>query len=289
MSTRRRLAGMTIDPGDRQLIARLEWAEAAGLLDLYRASIEAGTAVGAYASDMRGIAVVALDVVDSAFFNRALGLGSVRPPADEDVTKISDAFRARGRRDTLIQVPAEVTTPELAGWLEAVGYRRSRSWVKLWHGLEGALPEPATDLRVEQVGPEHAADFAEVVTEAMGMPASVRATVAPMMGRERWRHYAAFDGDTLVSTAAMFVDGQTAWLGFGATREAARGRGGQSALFARRLRDARALGCTLAVTETGEETEEAPVNHSYRNMLRSGFTLAYARPNWRRVDGGPQA
>ncbi len=67
----------------------------------------------------------------------------------------------------------------------------------------------------------------------------------------------------------MFVTEGVAWLGFGATREAARGRGGQSALFATRLREARDQGCRWAITETGEETPEEPVNHSYRNMLRS--------------------
>ena len=81
----------------------------------------------------------------------------------------------------------------------------------------------------------------------------------------------------------MFVTEDVAWLGFGATLEAARGRGGQSAMFATRLADARAQGCRWAVTETGEETEEEPVNHSYRNMLRSGFRLAYARRNWVRT------
>ena len=55
-------------------------------------------------------------------------------------------------------------------------------------------------------------------------------------------------------------------------------------------RDARAQGCRWAITETGEETEEEPVNHSYRNMLRAGFRLAYARRNWvRTLDRGPVA
>ena len=81
----------------------------------------------------------------------------------------------------------------------------------------------------------------------------------------------------------MYIADDVAWLGFGATLEAARGRGGQSAIFAARLRDAKAAGCRWAITETGEETEEEPVNHSYRNMLRSGFRLAYARRNWVRT------
>jgi len=40
-----------------------------------------------------------------------------------------------------------------------------------------------------------------------------------------------------------------------------------------------ALGCKWFVTETGEETADEP-NPSYHNMLRSGFELAYLRPNY---------
>jgi hypothetical protein len=85
----------------------------------------------------------------------------------------------------------------------------------------------------------------------------------------------------------MYLTEGVAWLGFGATLEVARGRGGQSALFAERLRDARDQGCRWAVTETGEESDEEPVNHSFRNMIRAGFKLAYARRNWVRIEGGP--
>ena len=48
-------------------------------------------------------------------------------------------------------------------------------------------------------------------------------------------------------------------------------------------RDARDLGCRWAITETGAESDERPINHSYRNMVRMGFRLAYARQNWFRV------
>ena len=95
-----------------------------------------------------------------------------------------------------------------------------------------------------------------------------------------------FDGDTPVSTAAMRIADGVAWFGFGATSESHRGRGGQSAMFARRLRDARDAGCRFAIVETGKETAEDP-NPSYRNMVRSGFQLAYFRHNW--VRKGPAA
>ena len=268
---------------DADLVARLEWAEAAAFLSFYAAAEAAGSSIGAHAEQVDGVALATLDVLDAAFFNRAIGLGTVAPPTRTAVDAVSGAFRSRGRKQSLIHVPREVTTSALEGWLGEAGYRRGRNWVKLWHALD-VLPEPATSLRIEQVGQDRADAFADIVVEAMGFPPLVAPLATHAIGAPGWRHYLGFDGDEPVSAAAMFVDGATAWLGFGATREAARGRGGQSALFARRLRDARELGCTMAVTETGEETAEEPVNHSYRNMLRSGFTLAYARPNWVRLE-----
>ena len=119
--------------------------------------------------------------------------------------------------------------------------------------------------------------------EAFGLPPEASVIASAVVGRQGWSHFLAYDGDAAVSAAAMFVTEGVAWLGFGATREAARGRGGQSALFATRLREARDQGCRWAITETGEETPEEPVNHSYRNMLRAGFHLAYARQNWVRI------
>jgi hypothetical protein len=105
------------------------------------------------------------------------------------------------------------------------------------------------------------------------------------VGRPGWTHYLGFDGELPVAAGAMYVIDDIAWLGFGATLESHRGRGGQSAIFHRRLADARTLGCRLAFTETGPDSDEEP-NHSYRNMVRLGFQLGYHRPNWVRRPAG---
>jgi GNAT superfamily N-acetyltransferase len=273
-------------PTDPQLTIRLEEAEAHASVSCYRAAEVARTDIGPHTALANGVPVIALDVVDSAFFNRALGLATTAPASAATVDAISTTFRTWGRTQSMIQVPVEVTTPELEGWLGAAGYRSSRNWVKLWHDLR-QVPEVTSSLRVERIAPRDAAAFGEIVVDAFGMPSIVAPLATCPVGSAGWIHYLGFDGDTPVAAGAMHIDGDTAWLGFGATLEAARGRGGQSAIFAARLRDARDAGCTLAVTETGEETAEDPVNHSYRNMVRLGFNLAYARPNWLRTEPPP--
>ena len=140
-----------------------------------------------------------------------------------------------------------------------------------------------TDLRIERVGSEWADEFARIgVIDAYGFPDVVAGVASRSVGRQGWTHYLSFDGDTPVASAAMRIEDGVAWLGFGATQETHRGHGGQSAMFALRLRDARDAGCRFARTETGKDTPDDP-NPSYRNMVRSGFELAYPRHNWVRL------
>lgn len=68
-------------------------------------------------------------------------------------------------------------------------------------------------------------------------------------------------------------------LDWGATDPACRRRGGQSALLARRVREALTHGCRLMVTTTGEAVPGDP-QHSYHNIQRAGFAEAHLRANW---------
>jgi hypothetical protein len=111
------------------------------------------------------------------------------------------------------------------------------------------------------------------------MPAGFGPLVSGLLGRPGWHHYAAFDGEQLVATGAVSIWNGIDMLGFGATLPSHRGRGAQGALMARRIRDGIALGCRWLTTETGEDTP-GQSNPSYRNMLRTGFRLAYVRPNY---------
>lgn len=223
-----------------------------------------------------------LAAVDNAFFNRAVGIGTDETATEDDIEATSRFFVDLGVTESMAYL-APAVEEEAAGWLEKRGYRRGRRWVKMWRELDVELPEPVTSLRIERIDRSRAGDFVSVVLEGFGMPPEVAPIAGETIGRPGWSHYLGYDGEAPVSVAAMYVVEGVAWLGYGATLEAARGRGGQSAMFATRLADALDQGCRWAITETGEETEENPVNHSYRNMLRAGFHLAYARRNWVRV------
>jgi GNAT superfamily N-acetyltransferase len=84
------------------------------------------------------------------------------------------------------------------------------------------------------------------------------------------RYLARVEGEA-VGEAAMRIDGDLAQLAGAGTRPQARGRGVQKALLQRRLADARAAGCSLAVVTT------APGTRSQDNVMRRGFALLYTR------------
>jgi hypothetical protein len=121
--------------------------------------------------------------------------------------------------------------------------------------------------------------FGSVIAAGFDMPSPMAGWLAALVEREDWQCYLAWDGGIAIGGAAYYLRSETAWLGVGATRPEGRRRGAQSALLARRIADASDPGATLLTAETGKPLpgEDHP---SYRNILRSGFSIAYERANW---------
>ena len=139
---------------------------------------------------------------------------------------------------------------------------------------------PPTTLRLVRVGPAEAADFGRITASAYGLPAAA-APWAAQAHELGWDCWLAVDGDEPVAAAGVFMSEGAAYLGFAATLAEHRGKGAQGALLAARIEHARAAGCDLLVTETGEHRDDLPSN-SYRNILRAGFTEVAVRANWLR-------
>jgi hypothetical protein len=265
----------------------LEMSEALAYRDNATAAAEVpANPAGASCAAIGGGVAFALTVIDFGFFNRVVGLGTAQPATEDDVESASQFFVHLGLGQSVVHAAPGARPDELVGWLNARGYVAGARWVKLWHDLQ-EIGAPNPMLRIERIGASQAEAWGDVVMATFEMPEPVRPITTATIGRAGWIHYLGFEGDTPVSTAAMRLEGDVAWLGYGGTLEAFRGRGWQTAMFLQRLVDARDRGCWLAITETGEETEKSPVNHSYRNMVRTGFELAYARQNWVRVPTQP--
>jgi GNAT superfamily N-acetyltransferase len=80
----------------------------------------------------------------------------------------------------------------------------------------------------------------------------------------------AFDGGTPVGTSMLMICGEWAYLGWAAVRPEFRGRGGQRAMIAERLRLAARHGCRWCVSETVDF-----ITHSLDNLRALGFVERY--------------
>lgn len=258
---------------------RLEAIESEMVADLWASAPPSLARTHGIRAERRGALLrLAVETVDHPFFNRVLGIGLDGAVDVRALEGCARAYREAGTRRFMFQILPHVLDAALVGELEALGFVSLRGWAK--HvGTPHSTPEVRCDLRIARVGPEAAAAFSEICAEGFSVPAELRPWLEATVGRPCWHHYLAYDGDAPVACGAFFVHDAVATLTFAATRPAARGRGAQSALIVRRLRDAADLGCREVVTETDEELPERP-NPSYHNVVRLGLPVCFVRTNW---------
>jgi hypothetical protein len=260
---------------DAALARMVETTEAVAYADLLRAA-PAGWSCIAEETDAGWLLVA--PALDTLLFNRILGCGLGAPVPRKQLLSSIARLHSAGVRNYGVQLSPQAESDAVRTWLAEAGLNSRDRWTKVYRAAGAASPVE-TDLRIETATENHADAFAEVTTNGFGMPAAWRPWIASTVGRPRWRHYLAWDGDEPMAAAALFVHDDVGWLGVASTLPAARRRGAQGALMARRLEDGHTLGCRWFVTETGEDLPARP-NPSYRNMMRAGFAVAYHRQNF---------
>lgn len=240
--------------------------------------IEAEAVADAFGPDAYRVAgaVCSLQAdVDDVMINRVIGLGVAEPATAAALDRIGEVYRSV--RHSIALAPC-AEPADLASMLRERGYEPGYAWVKFWRPTAGP-PAAVSELRVERIGPQRAAEFTAVLAAGFEIPQAVTAMLEHLPDRPGWGWYLASDGDTPVACGAVFIRGEYAWLGQAATLPQHRRRGGQSALLAARIAAAHAAGAAVAVTETGELVDGRPAN-SHRNIVRAGFEPAYLRPNY---------
>jgi hypothetical protein len=188
-------------------------------------------------------------------------------------------FREAGQEKFIVQIPPAPNAAHMEALARAEGLSsHPLAWAK-FHRETSTAPRIETAFSIREVGPEAKDDFAQTAIAGFGMPATMAMWLSQIVGRPGWHAYVSYDGDAPAGTGALYVKGDFAWCGIGATRPEMRKRGGQSALLARRVADAAKYGAKHVATETGVPQEGQPAP-SYKNILASGFDVAYVRPNW---------
>lgn len=265
---------MTLDD-----FVQLENAEFEAYTDLYRAAPQDVRA--AHAVDVRQVGAATCltcrGIEPAAIFRRAVGLGVGRATSEPELDDVLAHMNAHGLTYAVPVAPHSQPSA-LASWLERRGFTRGYAWMKFRRPCDG-LPQAVSDLEIRVIGRELGGEFGRVVAEGFGLLPALAPWVGALAGRPNWVCVMAFAVATPVAAGAVYVNGEYAWLGLGATLASHRRRGAQGALLARRLSEAAARGARVAVTETGKRLPDKP-SSSYRNILRAGFEEMYLRQNY---------
>jgi len=256
-----------------------ESIERAALADLHAAAPEETRRLLGLNLETIGTALVAIATREpNILLNRTIGPGVEAPDTQEVVRAIASRYADDGVERYFLHLHPDARPPELREWMARAGLVRYRGWAKFHRG-PAAPPGSRSELRVQRVGTEHAVEFGRIAAEGFGLSEAAIPLLASLVDRPGWHLYMSFAGDTPAGTGAMFVREEAAWLDWGSTLPAYRGRGGQGMVLCRRIRDALALGCRTLLTTTGEEVAGDP-QHSYKNIVRTGFRPVYVRENF---------
>lgn len=272
---------------DRAIIIAAERAERAALTDLHAAA-SSGDArqLGLGLESIDGALVSIAERSPTILVNRAVGLGVEHAARPEAVADVVSRYTAADLDSYFVHLDPHAAPDRLAAWLQHLGLTpHRRSWAKF---LRGTTPPPPVrgELEVRHIGPAHAVHFGRIAARGFGLEPRWEPVLAGLVGRRGWRVYLSLDGDEPAGCAAMRILDGVAWFDWAATTPEFRRRGSQGALLARRIADAVDLGARLMVTATGEAVPGDP-QHSYRNILRSGFRLSHVRANWVPTPHGP--
>lgn len=212
--------------------------------------------------------------------NRVIALGVTAPALAETLDSLVSAYREAGIARCLVHVSPGARPSGLGDLLVARGFVARAGLAKLIRSTSNPVPPRAsTGLRVVEIGHHEGDTFTEIVAGPLQVPVAMRPAIRSTIGHPGWRYYLVYFGDRAVAGAALFATEGIGWCGLAGTLKAERGRGAQSALLARRIADAAAMGCRWVVAETLPE-REGRRNSSVRNMERLGFEMLYERPNY---------
>jgi GNAT superfamily N-acetyltransferase len=210
--------------------------------------------------------------------NLVLGTAEARDRSDLEAAVAWAEARSTPYVSVTRDLPGSAAAEE---WLRGQGFEPTYAWMKFVRDPHPPrFPSPDGVEVVEVTAPDQE-PFGMIAALGFGMPAWGAELFAHLPGRDGWRCYVARVGGEACGCGAMVIEDGIAELGIGATLEAARGRGCQTALLRRRIIDAAEAGCHTLLVETGERVPDRP-STSYRNILKAGFEEAYLRPNWQR-------
>ena len=168
--------------------------------------------------------------------------------------------------------------PEVAGCLSAAGLAHTGFVCSLYGRPSTAEPRAAPGISVRRVATATIDGFLDTFMEGFETPVEIRegskANMRHWAERESFRLFLCEYEGRAAGTGVLYVDDGIGYLAAAATVPEFRGRGGQTALIARRIEEAVAAGCDLI---TGQAEFGSTSQH---NMERAGLRIAFTKAVW---------
>jgi hypothetical protein len=257
---------------------RVDMNEIAALAD-WVAALDAGVAAeyGAQLKQFGGAAAFAIPGAETLFFNRVIGLGTLQQTTPTIIHDLADFYRDLGS-SFMLHIPKGPHQLALTELLSRAGFAQEGEWITLQRGTQ-LVPPASCNLRLASAGRMQARSFTDTFCAGYGMPDEWAVLYDPLIGRDRWHHYLAYDGTVPVATSSMFLNGRGAWFGNSTTLPAYRQRGLHTALSQLRLRDGIAAGCKFFTMETWQPSPGS-INQSLLNHVKESWHPVYTRVNY---------
>lgn len=211
--------------------------------------------------------------------NRAIPSPGARP----DPATIAGFYRERRIARHFLALPLHEAAEDGTDAFGAAGYRPARAWQKFARmadtpAARAAMPAGVEILRVTPDLPDMAEAAAGIAAAAFDLGALAVPWLSRLAEDPGWSVFAAVAEGRVVATGSFYRVGDAGWIDWDATAPDHRGRGLQRALLTARVAHARAEGIVRLHTCTGAEAPGDP-QHSYHNILRSGFAETVRREN----------
>jgi hypothetical protein len=279
---------MDLTPVDAATAASIEEAEAVAWKDLYAAAPpEFAAAAGVASERVGGTLVLRWAATGRRYFSRTIGLGTTSPATPEQIDEILGVFDQAGITMFLIQSLPQCRPAELERWLADRGLERFDAQDRVVRDGRplAESPSPTTDreLRVEQIDPQTAGEWAEFIQRIYRLDAG--RWLQALVGRPGWHNYAVRENGEIVGARSMHIGGDdTAWLGIDGPVPGVMTDDYEpdAALCARIVAEGLVRGARRFIADIEAPSPELDTP-AYDTFARLGFTRPYVRTHYARL------
>jgi GNAT superfamily N-acetyltransferase len=168
-------------------------------------------------------------------------------------------------------------------WLASRGYEPGSAMRRYLRPSTTRVADTPSDVTIRELGVLETEGMSHIVAKSLKLSGLATVLIFGLPAQKGWRCYSARLEGREVACGSMLTMDKLALLALDATLPAARGRGCQTALIARRLADAARAGCESVVAEVCDGLPATP--SAVANLTRAGFLEIPGATNWRRPIG----